>query len=488
METPVQKEHIATKTVKGIFWSSLSLVGGKGFSFISTLVLARLLLPEQFGLMGYCLVVIQYLDVLNSAGIGLALISQQEHFEEAANASFIANLFLGIITFLIMWLTAPFVSSFFREDGLIPLLRVLAFTLPISALGMVPDAVIQRNIRFKTRFIPEISRSLIKGIVAIVLAITGFGVWSLVLGQLASVFVGVILNWILGKWKPTWKFHPEVNRGIFLFAINILIMDFSGVFTNNIDYMFVGRILGTAALGYYTMAYRIPELIINSVNTAVGTVSFPVLSSIQRETDKMQDFYFSYVKYLALFVFPVGIGLAVVSPLLIPIFLSQSWYPAVLPAALISLALCIGALGYIPGVLYKSIGRPEILNYLAIVKTPVMVGILWYSARWGIAGVAAGQVACACILLSIDSLYVNYLMKYKIIDMFKSIFPSVISAVIMGLVLAFTYYYFSPDGIVGLLFMILLGIIVYFLTITLIGRETVLQGIKIMKDSLKISR
>jgi PST family polysaccharide transporter len=231
------------------------------------------------------------------------------------------------------------------------------------------------------------------------------------------------------------------------------------------------------------MSYRIPQLIIYSLNNAVGTASFPALASVQTDKKRLKHYYFNYIRYLSLFVLPIGVGLALTAPTLITVLLSESWTSAILPTALISLALAILSMGYVPGVLYKAIGRPEILNYLVVIKTPIVVSILWLSTRWGIAGVAAGQVANAFILVTIDTLCANYIMKYSVSDLIKAIFPSAVASVIMGGMLILLYWLFTLDGILGLISVVIAGAGVYFAALALISRETILQGFAIVKRS-----
>ena len=155
---------LAQKTLKGVFWSYSTFLGGKVLTFLSTIILARLLLPEQFGLVGYCLITIQYLDILNSAGINNSLIARREKLQEAANAAFVANIVLGVISFGLTWIIAPYAAVFFKTDELIPVLRLMGLSLPLSGLGMVPDTLLQRHLRFRTRMFPEVSKNLIKGL------------------------------------------------------------------------------------------------------------------------------------------------------------------------------------------------------------------------------------------------------------------------------------------------------------------------------------
>jgi PST family polysaccharide transporter len=268
-----------------------------------------------------------------------------------------------------------------------------------------------------------------------------------------------------------------------VYGFNILLLDFAGVFSNNIDYLFVGRILGSAALGYYSMAFRIPELIIVSLNNVVGNVSFPSLAKTQSDYQGMRAFYFSYIRFLSIFVFPVGIGLSLTAPFFIPLLFSNKWGSAIIPTALISSAMAIMAIGYVPGILYKAINRPEILNYLALVKVPIMVVILFFATRWGINGVAASQVIIGIILVTLDTLIANFIMKYQLIDLIKAVLPGSFATLIMGMVLILIYKLFALEGLVGLLIMVFFGISTYITTILLTNRETVKEGLTIMRSA-----
>jgi lipopolysaccharide exporter len=465
------------KTLTGIFWSYLSFIGGKGLTFLTTIILARLLLPEQFGLIGYCLIAIQYLDILNSAGIVTSLIARRENLEEAANAAFVANILLGAISFGLTWLIAPSIAVFFKTEEIVPILRVLGLSLPISGLGLVPDALLHRQLRFRTILIPDMSRNFMKGLVSISFAVFGMGVWSLVWGQIAGVFTGTVLAWVLSGWRPSWRFNFEATRAITSYGFQIVLIEIAGAFRNNVDYLLVGRILGAAALGYYTMSFRIPELLIRSLNNVIGNVSLPMLAITQSDHGKLRSFYFGYLRYLSIFVAPVAVGLAMTAPVFIPLFLSEKWEPAVIPTTFISLALGISALGYVPGVLYKAVSRPEILNRLALIKIPLAVFILWYSTRWGINGVAAGQIAISIISVSLDTLIANYLMRYQIQDLLKVVVPAVSAAVVMAIAL-FIVDLIPFSGFSEFILKILVGVLVYFGMLWLIARETVSNGIR----------
>lgn len=486
MTLPEQNTNstLMQKTVRGVFWSYLSFLGGKGLNFLTTIILARLLLPEQFGLIGYCLIVIQYVDILNSAGIHTALIARREKVQEAANAAFTANLAFGILCYAIAWAIAEPVSIFFKAPEIVPLFRVLALSLPLTGLGMVPDTMLKREMKFKTVLISDVSRNFMKGAVSIGLALLGFGVWSLVWGQVIGVMTGAVLAWILAGWRPTWQFHPEATRSIVFFGFHIILLETAGAIRTNVDYLLVGRILGAASLGYYTMSYRLPELLIRSLNYVIGNVSLPALAMTQTNPARLQKFYFGYIRFISMFVFPMGVGLAFTAPVFIPLFLSEKWGPAIVPTALISIALCISALGFVPGVLYKAVSRPDILNKLALLKMPIAVLVLWYATRWGIVGVAAAQILIGSISVLLDLLVANSIMKYTLGDLIRSFSPSLISTLSMAVVLFLIRQGFPRTDLLQLVMMISLGGLTYFGVYWLISRETLMQGVSTLRSTL----
>ena len=475
---------LTQKTVKGAFWSYLSFLGGKGLNVLTTIILGRLLLPEQFGLIGYCLIVIQYVDILNSAGIDTALIARREKVQEAANAAFLANILFGAICFTITWVIAGPVSVYFKAPEMVPLFRALGLSLPLTGLGMVPDTMLKREMQFQKVLISDVSRNFMKGAVSIGLALLGFGVWSLVWGQVFGVLTGSLLSWMLAGWRPTLRFDPDSTHSIVFFGFHIILLETAGAFRNNVDYLLVGRMLGAASLGYYTMSYRIPELLIRSLNYVIGNVSLPALAMTKSEPGKMRKFYFGYIRFLSMFVFPVGVGLAFTAPVFIPLLLSEKWIPAIVPTAYISLALCIAALGYVPGVLYKAISRPDILNKLALAKMPIAVFILWLATRWGIAGVAAGQIVIGLISVSMDMLVANAVMKYPLRDLFKAISPSLLSTAAMAAVLLVVRQLMPHANLMQLILMVALGGLTYFVVFWTINRETLLQGVNTIRSTL----
>jgi O-antigen/teichoic acid export membrane protein len=484
--TPVSTSF-SIAAVRGTLWSYLSYFSGKLLNFISTLILARLLVPEQFGLVAYCTLVIQYLDIINTAGLGHALVARKDKFEQAANSAFVASIVLGLASFIVSWFSAPLVANFFREEGVTDLFRVLCLSLPIGNLGLVPTAILGRNLEFRKRVINDFGRILTKGVVSVALAFAGWGPWSLVYGQLAGELIGSILAWALAGWRPSRTFDRQVSREVLIFGFHIILANVAAELRNNVDYIIVGRILGPALLGIYTMAYRIPELVIGNINMVVASVTFPLLSRAQNDSATLRSVYFGYIRYIALFAYLAAFGLVLVSGPFVEAFLSPAWNDMILPMSLIAVAFGIKAIGYVTGVLYKAVGRPDILNRILLTQFPLAIVVLIYCSRWGIIGVAAGQAVLSFVYVGMATIVANRLLKFRLRELLEALWPAVVSSLVMIAVVKVFQLNFDLGGLVGVLAYAALGGAIYFGVLRLINREIIRDAFSTLRAALSRS-
>lgn len=480
----VSGKSLSTQAVQSTFWAYASFASGKLLVFVSTIILARLLVPEHFGLMAICLIAIQYLDILNSAGVGSALIQRRDRVEQAANAAIVIGTLSGLVLFAVAWVAAPALAAFFREDDVTSLFRALAIVIPISAIGTVPSALIQRSMRFKAKFVPDIGRSIAKGAVSIVLAWQGFGVWSLVYGQIAGEIVATVVMFILAGWRPTWNFDGTVTRDVLRFGSHIISVGIAGALVTNVDYLLVGRFLGVAALGYYTIAYRIPELVIRNTNFVIARVAFPLLSQVQSDLPRMRNVCGAMLRYISIFAFPAGVGLAMVASPFVHTFYTERWAAAIPVMQLVAVALAISAVGHVPGIIYKVINRPEILNQLSLCKLIATVAVLGVAIRWGIVGVAAGQVVMSILFVIVDAIVVSRVLDFPVRRMVYSIAPAIAATAVMAVVGGVMLVAAQPRGIEGLVLLVPLSIGVYVASLMLISRDTILEARTVLRAAM----
>lgn len=472
--------------VSGTLWAYLSFLAGKILSLAATVILARLLAPEHFGVVGYCLIAIQYFDILNTFGMDTALISRRDRVGAAANAAFVTGMGISLALYAAAWAIAPGIAAFFNATEVTALFRALALVLPLSALGTVPMGFIERRLQFREKLIPDLGGTIAKGGISAVLAWQGFGAWSLILGQLAGEAAAVVAAWLVAKWRPTREYDWRVAREMLSFGGHIITVGIIGALLTNVDYILVGRSLGAAALGYYTLAYRIPELVINNLNFVAARVAHPVLAQAQADITRLHSFFLGYMRYIAMFTFPAGVGLALIASPFIRVFYTSKWNPAIAVMQAISLAIAVASVGHIPGVLYKAANRPEILTRLAWIKLPYTLLILWYSTRWGISGVAAAQIIVSALNVMLDVATVSRVARLRAADILRALRPALAGTAAMALAVGPLQFWFNIDHVAELLLLVMTGALVYLGAVALVNRSVVMEAGAALRATFKL--
>jgi PST family polysaccharide transporter len=336
------KENLAKATIHGTFWGYASTYSSKLIVLISTTILARVLLQEDFGVAGYALVVMSFLDIINGLGIGPAIIYYPKD-KERTNCAFWLGLAIGIALFALAWVIAPLAGKYFNDARAIPVTRVLALAFPFSALGIVHEALLRKELAFKLKAIPDFARAVSKGIVSIVMAILGFGVWSIIFGQLVGVVFSVILYWWIIPWRPSLRLNPNMVRSLLSYGLNIVSVRALSAVLLNTDFLLVGRFLGTAALGTYTLAVRVPNILIGQFADVIGQVLFPVYAKMGNDSSLFKKGLFMTIRYVSMITLPIGLGLALVAEPFVLTLFTEKWADAI-PIAMVRVCILVPAL------------------------------------------------------------------------------------------------------------------------------------------------
>lgn len=382
-------------------WNGATFGVSKFVVLITTLILARLLAPEDFGLVAIGLVVIGYLEFVNDFGVSAAVIQRRDDSDHTASVAFWVNLAIGVVLTLLGVVTAPWLAAVFNEPQATSIIRVLSLSFIITSIGAIHAARVQRELRFKRRVIPETAKGVAKGAVSITLAVAGFGAWSLVWGQLAGALVAAVLYWRAFPWRPAPIFDRDTARGVLSFGSQMTLVGLLGGLHKNVDYLIVGRRLGARDLGLYTMAFRLPQLLIESIVNVTGQVIFPALASVQNERDRLRRALQRVLGATGLLVVPLGAGLALTADPFVRTFYGERWHAAIPVMQLLAVYTLAENVSKPCGDLYKAMGRPGILNRLGVVKLAVTVPLLVIAVSHGIVWVAAAQLAAAIVLTAI---------------------------------------------------------------------------------------
>ena len=323
-------DNLKGRTLSGLFWNLLGKVGNQVISFIPTLFLARLLAPEQFGLIGMLAIFIAVANTLLDSGFGTALIQKKDATYIDECSMFYFNLLVGGLLTLALFLAAPLIADFYNQPILTGLTRVLSFGILIKAFDLIQTTRLTRSLDFKTQLIATLLGSGVSGVIGVVAAYLGLGVWSLAIQSIVDDILSTLALWIMCKWRPAFIFSMKSLREMFRFGSRMLLSGLIGTFFDNLYQAFIGKFFSAADLGQYTRAASMQGIVINTTSTTLGRVLFPALASIQDDLARLKRFYRKSMVMTTFVHFPVMAGLIVVARPLVILLFSEKWQGCVL--------------------------------------------------------------------------------------------------------------------------------------------------------------
>lgn len=370
-------------------WNYVVFTLSKSSTLIMMMVLARLLEPAEFGLFAFALLVVNLFDYVKDLGFGASVVQSRRPWAEIAPTGLVVTIVVGVLAAGVLAAGAPALAEVADRPDLAGPVRALAVALVISALGVIPQSALRRRLDFRGRLIPEAAGAAVKTVTAIALAVAGQGVWSLVYAQILGVIVTTALYWRAGGSGLRPGFDRAVFGELLRFGLPVSAVTIVAYGIYNVDYLSIGSRLGDETLGLYTLAYRVPELLVLNLCIVVSDVLFSALSRLQDESDALVRHYRAAVAWVMALAAPLGLGLMVVADPLIRTLYGERYAEAAPMLALISLFAVVYATSFHTGDVFKAIGRPGILTALNVGKLVVMVGPVWWAAGHGAVAVAA---------------------------------------------------------------------------------------------------
>jgi PST family polysaccharide transporter len=327
---------------------------------------------------------------------------------------FTLNLILGFTLTAAVFLIAPWVADYFHEPDAVPLLRALGFTFAVEALGTVHLVRLQRELRFGRALIPDVGQSILKGAVSIGLALAGMGAWSLVLGQLAGVATGVLLSWAVFRWIPRLEIDASLAGKLIAYGLPLFGVEVMWVVSINLDYVIIGRRLGSELLGIYTLAYRLPELLVLSLMAGVNRVVFPAMSTVQASRDNLRRGFLATTHYVVMVTLPISLGLAIAADPIVRVTLGSDWAGAIPVLRILAIFTLVASMMNADGDVYKAVGRPGILFWLAALGVAMLVPALLFGVEFGLIGVAIGHLCVSITMRVIRTIIVSRFLEIPV--------------------------------------------------------------------------
>lgn len=478
--------NLKSQTIKGVFWSFIEKFGSQLILLISQIVLARLLEPKDFGLLGMLAIFIAVSQAFIDSGFDNALIQKKEVNQTDYSTVFYFNITIGIVLYLILFFAAPLIADFFHQPLLVDLTRVVCIVLAVNSFGLIQFVKFKIEMNFKAIAQVVVIANLLSAFVGIAMALMGFGVWALA-GQIIGIyFFRTVLFWIKSSWRPSFIFSFQSFKQLFSFGSKLLLSGIINQVFQNIYLMVIGRIFSASLLGFYTQAKKLQEVPVTTLAQVVGNVTFPAFSKIQDDNVKLREGFRKLIKLMVFINFPLMLGLAVVAEPLLVLILGEKWLPSVPYFQLLCIAGMIYTLHASNLNILKVKGRSDLFLYLEIIKKTIVVIAIFIGLNWGIIGLIVGQICTSFISFFINAFYTGKLIYYTIPNQLKDISQTFFIS--LGMVAFMSIGWFINNQIISLVFQILIGIGSYLLLAIATKQEALTDGLLILKEVIPLRR
>ena len=430
----MNENEIKEKTIKGLFWKFVERIFSQLISFVVSIILARILMPEDYGLIALVIIVINLLGVFVNSGLGTSLVQKKEVDNADYSTLFWSNLCISILIYTLIYILAPFIANIYNNQTIIYILRIMGLNIPIMAIYSIQQAYMQRNMLFKKLLYSTIIGSIISAIVGISMAINGFGVWSLVWQYITNTIINtIVLNFII-KLKPSFIFSKDRFKKLFSYAWRITVSSFIGTFFEQIRGIVIGTKYSSTDLAFNNRGEQIPLVITNNINATMESVLFPSISKLQDDKEKVKRAMSRMIKTSSFILMPLLIGLfAVVEPV-VKILLTDKWIECVPYLKIVCIQQCFSIINTINLQAIKAIGRSDIILKLEFIKKPILIIIILLTMYISPIAICIGNAIYTVIALIINSFPNKKILNYSAKDQIYDILIYFVLSIIMGLI------------------------------------------------------
>ena len=473
-------ESLKSKTVSGVLWSAIERFSLQGVQFIINILMARLLLPSDYGMIGMLAVFLQISQTFIDSGFSDALVQKKDRTETDLSTVFYFNIIISVLLYILLFIGAPYIAQFYRMPELTLVTRVIMLNLIFSSFAAVPKTILTIRIDFKTQSKISLISAIISGTVGITMAYKGVGVWALVVQTLLNALLVTCLFFYYINWRPLKVFSKKSFQGLFSFGSKLLFSRLIHTLYYNLYAIVIGRRYSSAELGYYTRAEQLAIFPSSNINAIISRVTFPILSSIQDDDKRLALVYRKYIRLASFLIFPLMIGLAAVAEPLVSFLLTDKWLGTVLLLHILCLDWMLDHLSQINLNLLLIKGRSDLSLRLEIVKKIIATLILIISIPYGIEIMCWGRVLYSVLATYMNSYYTNRLIGLSLKTQLRDIFPSLLLAAGMGITVYYSISLFSSD-LLKIIGGVVIGVVFYVMASVILRIEEFKELLLIIK-------
>ena len=478
-----ESQNTRSQALSGLMWRFLERFGAQGVTFVVSIILARLLDPEVYGIVAIVTVFTAILNVFIDSGLGNALIQKKDADDLDFSSVFFFNMFMCVVLYLLLFAAAPLIAKFYKMPLLTPVIRVMSLTVIISGVKNVQQAYVSKHLLFKRFFFATLGGTIGAAVLGIWMAYKGYGVWALVAQGLFNAAVDTLILWITVKWRPKLMFSFERFKGLFSFGWKLLVSQLIDTVYNNLRQLIIGKLYNADNLAFYNRGYMLPNVFVGNVNTAIDSVLFPVMSNAQDNVESVRSMTRRSIQISSYIMWPIMLGIAAVSKPLVAVLLTEKWLPCVPYVIIFCISYAFLPLETANLNAIKALGRSDIFLRLTVIKKIIGFIILLATMWFGPLIMAASNLFFSVVNQIINAWPNRKLLNYSYGQQIADIIPSVLlSGVMFGAVWCVQYLHLG--NFVTLIIQLFVGVAVYVLGSIILKLESftymlgVLKGIR----------
>lgn len=436
-------EGLGKKTIKGVFWSSIERFSSQIVFFLVTLVLARYLTPDDFGLIGMLVVFLAISNSLIDSGFSLALIRKQDRTDIDNSTVFYFNIVTSLFVYLLLYAIAPWAALFFHEPKLTEVMRVLCLLQVISSFAIIQRVQYTSTVNFRIQAKATAIAASLAGVLAIILAVNGAGVWAIVYQLLLNSALNTFLLWYYSSWRPLLVFSWKSFKELYMFGFNLMVVGIIEALYQNSYQIFIGRFFSAANLGHFTQAKTIANFPSANLSNIISRVTFPVMSDIQNNNERLSEVYRRLVRVIAFGVFPMMCGLAALSFPVIQVLIGNQWHFAAVLMVPLSFSFMFYPIHVINMNVLQVKGKSKLYLKSEMIKKVISITILVCTIPFGIIVICYGRIFASVTTLLVNMYYTSKQVKVSMFDLVKDLLPVLFLSLSMFAVVSFVTIVFD---------------------------------------------
>lgn len=447
-------------TIKNFIWKFAERCGAQLVTFIVSIILARILTPEDYGMVALVTVFTTILQVFVDSGLGTALIQKKEADDLDFSSVFYFNFIVCLILYMVMFIAAPYIAKFYEAPVLTPVVRVISLTIVFSGIKGIQQAYVSRNMLFKKFFFSTIGGTIFSAILGITMAYAGAGIWAIVVQQVSNTAIDTLILWIIVKWRPKKMFSIDRLKTLLSFGWKMLVSALLETGYNNLRSLIIGKMYTSTDLAYYNQGNRFPATIVNNINSSIDSVLLPTMACEQENVERVKSMTRKSIKISIYIMAPLMIGLAVCAEPIVRLILTSKWLPCVPYLRIFCITYMFYPIHTANLNAIKAMGRSDLFLKLEIVKKIVGMTLLLITMKMGVMVMALSLLVSTLTSMIINSWPNKSLLGYSFKEQMRDIFTSIFISIVMGIGISVVYL-FNIGDIPTLLLQIVIGILVY---------------------------